>query len=89
MPVYRTSGSSRLWSTRVFCFCPSLQAVSEPKMGGRIRVVDGGLSDMYAHSVRLADGLVTMFWTLISNSSIAVAVRGEHPTGFFAIGFGR
>ena len=65
------------------------QSVTEPKMGGRMHVVDGGLSDMYTHSVRLADGLVTMFWTLTSNNSIAVAVRGEHPTGYFAIGFGR
>ncbi|CAI5464398.1 unnamed protein product [Closterium sp. Yama58-4] len=63
------------------------QCYSEPKMGWRIHVVDGGLSDMYNHSFQLADGLVTMFWTLTA-SSISVAVRGEHPSGYIAIAFG-
>ncbi|GJP74165.1 hypothetical protein CLOP_g4793 [Closterium sp. NIES-67] len=63
------------------------QCYSEPKMGWRIHVVDGGLSDMYNHSFQLADGLVTMFWTLTA-ASISVAVRGEHPSGYIAIAFG-
>ncbi|KAF6147273.1 hypothetical protein GIB67_013094 [Kingdonia uniflora] len=59
----------------------------EAKMGWKVQVVDGGLSDMYNNSVVLDDQQVTFFWTL-SNSSISIAARGEKKSGYLAIGFG-
>lgn len=60
----------------------------QPKMGWRVQVVDGGLSDMYSNSVLLDDQQVTLFWTL-SEESISIAARGEKKSGYIAIGFGR
>ncbi|XP_057737108.1 cytochrome b561, DM13 and DOMON domain-containing protein At5g54830 [Arachis stenosperma] len=60
----------------------------EPKMGWRVEVVDGGLSDMYNNSVLLDDQQVTFFWTLSKDSSIFIAARGEKKSGYLAIGFG-
>lgn len=57
------------------------------KMGWKIQVVDGGLSDMYNNSVLLDDQQVTFFWTL-SDDSISIAARGEKKSGYLAIGFG-
>jgi hypothetical protein len=59
----------------------------DPKMGWKIQVVDGGLSDMYNNSVLLDDQQVTFFWTL-SGDSINIAARGEKKSGYLAIGFG-
>ncbi|KAK7331402.1 hypothetical protein VNO77_25626 [Canavalia gladiata] len=59
----------------------------ERKMGWRIEVVDGGLSDMYYNSVLLDDQQVTFFWTL-SKDSISIAARGEKKSGYLAIAFG-
>ncbi|KAL5698876.1 hypothetical protein ACHQM5_029855 [Ranunculus cassubicifolius] len=59
----------------------------EPKMGWKVQVVDGGLSDMYNNSVFLDDQQVTLFWTL-SKTSISIAARGEKKSGYLAIGFG-
>ncbi|KAL3655436.1 hypothetical protein CASFOL_001222 [Castilleja foliolosa] len=59
-----------------------------PKMGWKVEVVDGGLSDMYNNSVSLDDQQVMLFWTL-SDSSISIAARGEKKSGYLAIGFGR
>lgn len=65
------------------------QSVFQPKMGWRIQVVDGGLSDMYNNSVLLDDQQVTFFWTLSKdNESISLAARGEKKSGYLAIGFG-
>ncbi|KAK1293632.1 hypothetical protein QJS10_CPB17g00225 [Acorus calamus] len=58
-----------------------------PKMGYKVDVVDGGLSDMYNNSVVLDDQQVTFFWTL-SEDSISIAARGEKKSGYLAIGFG-
>ncbi|KAJ0984291.1 hypothetical protein J5N97_002647 [Dioscorea zingiberensis] len=63
------------------------QSLFEPKMGWRVEVVDGGLTDMYNNSVLLDDQQVTLFWTL-SKDSISVAARGEKKSGYLAIGFG-
>jgi hypothetical protein len=62
-------------------------SVYEKKMGWRVEVVDGGLSDMYNNSVVLDDQQVTFFWTL-SKDSISIAARGEKKSGYLAIGFG-
>ncbi|XP_027356441.1 cytochrome b561, DM13 and DOMON domain-containing protein At5g54830 [Abrus precatorius] len=62
-------------------------SVYEKKMGWRVEVVDGGLSDMYNNSVVLDDQQVTFFWTL-SKNSISIAARGEKKSGYLAIGFG-
>uniref|UniRef100_A0A2P2IRM0 Cytochrome b561 DM13 and DOMON domain-containing protein At5g54830 n=1 Tax=Rhizophora mucronata TaxID=61149 RepID=A0A2P2IRM0_RHIMU len=59
----------------------------QQKMGWRVQVVDGGLSDMYNNSVFLDDQQVTFFWTL-SKDSISIAARGEKKSGYIAIGFG-
>ncbi|KAM7258917.1 hypothetical protein ACFE04_014658 [Oxalis oulophora] len=59
----------------------------EQKMGWRVQVVDGGLSDMYNNSVVLDDQQVNFFWTL-SNETISIAARGEKKSGYLAIGFG-
>ncbi|KAF5726270.1 cytochrome b DM13 and DOMON domain-containing protein [Tripterygium wilfordii] len=59
----------------------------QQKMGWRVQVVDGGLSDMYNSSVILDDQQVTLFWTL-SEDSISIAARGEKKSGYLAIGFG-
>ncbi|KAK4760771.1 hypothetical protein SAY87_005664 [Trapa incisa] len=59
----------------------------QPKMGWRVHVVDGGLSDMYSNNVLLDDQQVTLFWTL-SEESISLAARGEKKSGYIAIGFG-
>ncbi|XP_061365734.1 cytochrome b561, DM13 and DOMON domain-containing protein At5g54830-like [Gastrolobium bilobum] len=64
------------------------QSLYEQKMGWRVEVVDGGLSDMYNNSVNLDDQQVTFFWTL-SKDSISIAARGERKSGYLAIGFGR
>ncbi|KAK8940143.1 hypothetical protein KSP40_PGU019589 [Platanthera guangdongensis] len=63
------------------------QSFFEQKMGWRVQVVDGGLSDMYNNSVLLDDQQVTLFWTL-SESSISIAARGEKKSSYLAIGFG-
>ncbi|KAJ7519448.1 hypothetical protein O6H91_20G039000 [Diphasiastrum complanatum] len=63
------------------------QAYFEKKMGWKIDVVDGGLSDMYNSSVFLTEQQVTLFWTL-SSSQISFAVRGERKSGYLAIAFG-
>ncbi|XP_047161423.1 cytochrome b561, DM13 and DOMON domain-containing protein At5g54830-like [Vigna umbellata] len=59
----------------------------DQKMGWRVEVVDGGLSDMYNNSVNLDDQQVTFFWTL-SKDSISMAARGEKKSGYIAVGFG-
>ncbi|RZB96664.1 cytochrome b561, DM13 and DOMON domain-containing protein At5g54830-like [Glycine soja] len=59
----------------------------DQKMGWKVEVVDGGLSDMYNNSVILDDQQVTFFWTL-SKDSISIAVRGEKKSGYIAVGFG-
>ncbi|WOL05550.1 hypothetical protein Cni_G14279 [Canna indica] len=59
----------------------------EQKMGWKVQVVDGGLSDMYNNSVLLDDQQVSFFWTL-SEGSISIAARGEKKSGYVAIGFG-
>ncbi|PRQ26905.1 putative DOMON domain, cytochrome b561/ferric reductase transmembrane, DM13 [Rosa chinensis] len=64
------------------------QSLYDQKMGWKVQVVDGGLSDMYNNSVILDDQQVTLFWTLAPDS-ISIAVRGEKKSGFVAIGFGR
>jgi hypothetical protein len=63
------------------------QSLYDPKMGWKIQVVDGGLSDMYNSSVLLDDQQVTFFWTL-SDDSINIAARGEKKSGYLAVGFG-
>ncbi|KDP33531.1 hypothetical protein JCGZ_07102 [Jatropha curcas] len=63
------------------------QSLYQQKMGWRVEVVDGGLSDMYNNSVVLDDQQVTFFWTL-SEDSISIAARGEKKSGYIAIGFG-
>ncbi|CAN0876282.1 Cytochrome b561, DM13 and DOMON domain-containing protein At5g54830 [Linum grandiflorum] len=63
------------------------QSLYQQKMGWRVQVVDGGLSDMYNNSVFLDDQQVTFFWTL-SDETISVAARGEKKSGYVAIGFG-
>ncbi|CAH1442257.1 unnamed protein product [Lactuca virosa] len=63
------------------------QSLYTPKMGWKIEVVDGGLSDMYNNSVLLDDQQVTFYWTL-SKKSISIAARSEKKTGYLAIGFG-
>lgn len=63
------------------------QSLYQQKMGWRVQVVDGGLSDMYNNSVVLDDQQVTFFWTL-SKDSISIAARGEKKSGYIAIGFG-
>ncbi|KAG2607565.1 cytochrome b561, DM13 and DOMON domain-containing protein At5g54830-like [Panicum virgatum] len=63
------------------------QSLYDQKMGWKIQVVDGGLSDMYNNSVLLDDQQVTFFWTL-SGDSINIAARGEKKSGYLAIGFG-
>ncbi|XP_058067594.1 cytochrome b561, DM13 and DOMON domain-containing protein At5g54830-like [Magnolia sinica] len=65
------------------------QSVYEQKMGWKVQVVDGGLSDMYNNNVVLDDQQVTLFWTLTDGSdSISIAARGEKKSGYLAIGFG-
>ncbi|KAL6542027.1 hypothetical protein OROGR_011513 [Orobanche gracilis] len=64
------------------------QSLYVPKMGWKVQVVDGGLSDMYNNSVSLDDQQVMFFWTL-SDNSISFAARGEKKSGYLAIGFGR
>ncbi|KAG1363712.1 cytochrome b561, DM13 and DOMON domain-containing protein [Cocos nucifera] len=59
----------------------------EQKMGWKVQVVDGGISDMYNNSVFLDDQQVTLFWTL-SDGSISIAARGEKKSGYLAIAFG-
>lgn len=63
------------------------QSYEQPKMGWQVQVVDGGLSDMYANSVSLADNKVTLFWTLRA-TDISFAVRGERPSGYLGLAFG-
>ncbi|KAI4297374.1 hypothetical protein L6164_037268 [Bauhinia variegata] len=59
----------------------------EQKMGWKVELVDGGLSDMYKNSVVLDDQQVTFFWTL-SKDSISIAARAEKKSGYLAIAFG-
>ncbi|KAL7001754.1 hypothetical protein U1Q18_002902 [Sarracenia purpurea var. burkii] len=63
------------------------QSVFTQKMGWKVQVVDGGLSDMYNNSVVLDDQQVKLFWTL-SENSISFAARGEKKSSYLAIGFG-
>ncbi|KAL5980344.1 hypothetical protein ACLOJK_028252 [Asimina triloba] len=59
------------------------------KMGWKVQLVDGGLSDMYNNSVVLDDQQVTLFWTLSHGlDSISIAARSEKKGGYLAIGFG-
>lgn len=65
------------------------QSFFEQKMGWKVQVVDGGLSDMYNNSVVLDDQQVTLFWTLPEGlTSISMAARGEKKSNYLAIGFG-
>lgn len=65
------------------------QSVFTQKMGWKVQVVDGGLTDMYKNSVLLDDQQVNFFWTLSeSEKSISIAARGEKKSGYLAIGFG-
>jgi len=65
------------------------QSLYDQKMGWKVQVVDGGLSDMYNNSVILDDQQVTLFWTLSTDyKSISIAARGEKKSGYLAIGFG-
>ncbi|KAL8244476.1 hypothetical protein R6Q59_010734 [Mikania micrantha] len=65
------------------------QSVFTQKMGWKVQVVDGGLTDMYKNSVLLDDQQVNFFWTLsVSEKSISIAARGEKKSGYLAIGFG-
>eukprot|EP00268_Persea_americana_P017168 TRINITY_DN18215_c0_g2_i1.p1 TRINITY_DN18215_c0_g2~~TRINITY_DN18215_c0_g2_i1.p1 ORF type:complete len:910 (+),score=135.36 TRINITY_DN18215_c0_g2_i1:286-3015(+) len=65
------------------------QSLYEQKMGWKIQVVDGGLSDMYNNSVVLDDQQVKLFWTLSESlMSISIAARGEKKSNYLAIGFG-
>ncbi|XP_050218268.1 cytochrome b561, DM13 and DOMON domain-containing protein At5g54830 [Mercurialis annua] len=64
------------------------QSLFQQKMGWKVQVVDGGLSDMYNSSVVLNDQQVTLFWTLSKDNSISIAARGEKKSGYIAIGFG-
>ncbi|KAJ6383053.1 hypothetical protein OIU77_031475 [Salix suchowensis] len=66
---------------------PDRNTPDQKKMGWRVQVADGGLSDMYNNSVLLDDQQVTFFWTL-SKDSISIAARGEKKSGYIAIGFG-
>ncbi|XVE53094.1 hypothetical protein DITRI_Ditri02bG0176900 [Diplodiscus trichospermus] len=63
------------------------QSLYQQKMGWKVQVVDGGLSDMYNNSVFLDDQQVTFFWTL-SEDSISIAARGVKKSGYLAIAFG-
>ncbi|OAY27468.1 cytochrome b561, DM13 and DOMON domain-containing protein At5g54830 [Manihot esculenta] len=63
------------------------QSLYQEKMGWKIQVVDGGISDMYNNSVVLDDQQVTFFWTL-GKDSISIAARAEKKSGYIAIGFG-
>ncbi|TYI58231.1 hypothetical protein E1A91_D11G340800v1 [Gossypium mustelinum] len=63
------------------------QSLYQEKMGWKVQVVDGALSDMYNNSVLLDDQQVTFFWTL-SEDSITIAARGVKKSGYLAIGFG-
>ncbi|XP_024390031.1 cytochrome b561, DM13 and DOMON domain-containing protein At5g54830 isoform X2 [Physcomitrium patens] len=63
------------------------QSYFQKKMGWMVQVVDGGLSDMYNTSHLLADGQVTLFWTLTS-TDVYFAVRGERKSGYLAVAFG-
>ena len=56
-------------------------------MGWKVKVVDGGLFDMYNNSVFLDDQQVTSFWTL-SKTSISFDVRGEHKSSYIVFGLG-
>ncbi|KAL4579311.1 hypothetical protein LXL04_015452 [Taraxacum kok-saghyz] len=65
------------------------QSVFTPKMGWKVEVVDGGLTDMYKNSVLLDDQQVNFFWTLSeSEKTISIAARAEKKSGYLAIGFG-
>lgn len=64
------------------------QSLYEQKMGWRVEVVDGGLSDMYNSSVYLDDQQVTFFWTMLDDDTISIAARGEKKSGYLAIAFG-
>lgn len=63
------------------------QSYFQKKMGWKVQVVDGGLTDMYNSSVFLADRAVSLFW-MLTKSGISFAVRGEQKSGYVAIGFG-
>ncbi|XP_010265740.1 PREDICTED: cytochrome b561, DM13 and DOMON domain-containing protein At5g54830-like [Nelumbo nucifera] len=63
------------------------QSLYGQKMGWKVQLVDGGLSDMYNNSVVLDDEQVTLFWTL-SDKSISIAARGEKKSGYLAVAFG-
>lgn len=63
------------------------QSYFQKKMGWKIRVVDGGLTDMYNSSALLADQKVMLYW-MLTESGISFAVRGVPKSGYVAIGFG-
>ncbi|KAB2006253.1 hypothetical protein ES319_D11G331100v1, partial [Gossypium barbadense] len=58
------------------------QSLYQEKMGWKLQVFDGALSDMYN-----TNDQVTFFWTL-SEDSITIAARGVNKSGYLAIGFG-
>ncbi|KAH7366104.1 hypothetical protein KP509_18G063500 [Ceratopteris richardii] len=59
----------------------------QKKMGWKIQVVDGGLTDMYNSTVYLADQKVKLYW-MITEAGISFAVRAVPKSGYVAIGFG-
>ncbi|KAI5055115.1 hypothetical protein GOP47_0030260 [Adiantum capillus-veneris] len=63
------------------------QSYFQKKMGWKIRVVDGGLNDMYNSSASLADQKVMLYW-MLTEAGISFAVRSVPKSGYVAIGFG-
>ncbi|MCO5567782.1 hypothetical protein L7F22_021478 [Adiantum nelumboides] len=63
------------------------QSYFQKKMGWKIRVVDGGLTDMYNSSAFLADQKVMLYW-MLTEVGISFAVRSVPKSGYIAIGFG-
>ncbi|KAH7294389.1 hypothetical protein KP509_28G069000 [Ceratopteris richardii] len=60
----------------------------QKKMGWKIRVVDGGLNDMYNSTVYLADQKVRLYW-MITEAGVSFAVKAVPKSGYVAIGFGK
>lgn len=63
------------------------QSYFQKKMGWKIQVVDGGLTDMYNSSAYLADQKVMLYW-MLTKAGISFAVRSVPKSGYVAIGFG-
>lgn len=81
-PYTLTWKPDRLTPNEVF-----YQSYFQKKMGWKVQVVDGGLTDMYNSSVYLADQMVMLYW-MLTGSGISFAVRGVPKSGYVAIGFG-